>query len=217
MADTHPLPLTPQASLVRLGVFGGSFDPVHNGHLGLARLCLEHAQLDAVWFVPAACQPHKPSGPVASDADRIEMLRLATADEPRFRVSAVEIDRGGVSYTVDTLRTIAAERPDDELFFLMGADTLRDFHLWHAPDEVLRLATPVVVHRAGEPEPDWESFARFAGDECCSVARRLAIEATPSDVSSREIRALVARGGTSSDVPAAVRDFIIDRRLYLES
>ncbi|MEN0111436.1 MAG: nicotinate (nicotinamide) nucleotide adenylyltransferase, partial [Planctomycetota bacterium] len=127
---------------MRLGVFGGSFDPVHIGHVRLARACRDQASLDRVWFVPAATQPHKPGGPVASGEDRLAMLRLALADEPGLEASPIELDRGGVSYTVETLRAIAESQPAAELFFLMGADTLRDLPNWREPGEVLRLATP---------------------------------------------------------------------------
>ena len=98
---------------MRLGLFGGSFDPVHTGHLVLADSCAGQAALDEVWFVPAVRQPLKPSGPQASDADRLEMLRLALADRPRFEVSQLEIERGGMSYTVgvQVYRTSIAPRP----------------------------------------------------------------------------------------------------------
>src|SRR5688500_10152925 len=112
---------------MRIGVFGGSFDPVHLGHLRLADCCWREARLDRVEFVPAARQPHKPRGPVAPGADRVAMLELALEDRPEFGASAIEVQRGGVSYTIDTLRALSAAQPEAELFFLMGADSLADF------------------------------------------------------------------------------------------
>src|SRR5687767_1841149 len=115
---------------MRIGLFGGSFDPVHRGHLLLAECCWLQARLDQVEFVPTAQQPLKPRGPVAGEVDRAAMVRLAIANRPEFALSLIEIERGGVSYTVDTLRQLRNERPDAELFFLMGADSLADFPTW---------------------------------------------------------------------------------------
>src|SRR6185295_16446915 len=106
---------------MRLGIFGGSFDPVHNAHLALARACQQQARLDEVWFTPTAIQPLKRKGPRAPDSCRLEMLRLAIGDNAAWRVCTIEIDRGGFSYTVDTLRQIREELPDAALFFLIGA------------------------------------------------------------------------------------------------
>ncbi|MEQ8849115.1 nicotinate-nucleotide adenylyltransferase [Botrimarina sp.] len=187
---------------MRLGVFGGSFDPVHVGHLRLAGCCCDQAGLDAVWFVPAAVQPFKAEGPVASDPQRCEMLRLAIASEPRFGVSTIEIDRGGVSYSVDTLRELHAARPGDQLFFLMGADTLRDLPGWREPDEVLRLATPLVVQRPGEAPPD-------------SAVDHVLVTMPPIDISSSEVRRRLAAGEPVDGLlPPAVLEYIRQNGLY---
>jgi nicotinate-nucleotide adenylyltransferase len=186
---------------MRLGIFGGSFDPVHNGHLTLARCCREQAALDEVWLVPAAVQPHKPAGPIASEADRLAMLRLATADEPGLRVASLEIDRGGVSYTVETLRAVAEERPGAELYLLMGADTLADLSNWREPEEVRRLATPLVVHRPGEAMPEAEGIH--------------VVEMPGMEISSSEIRRRVAKGESIEGMTApAVVEFIERSALY---
>ncbi len=186
---------------MRLGIFGGSFDPVHCGHLTLARCCREQADLDEVWLVPAAVQPHKPEGPVASDADRLAMLRLATQGEPGQRVASLEVDRGGVSYTVETLRGIAEQQPEAELFLLMGADTLADLPHWREPEAVRRLATPLVVHRPGEAMPDAEGIQ--------------VVEMPGMDVSSSEIRRRVARGESIEGLtPEGVAEYIQRAGLY---
>src|SRR5262245_62009417 len=122
--------------LKRLGIFGGSFDPVHNGHLLLAECCREQCRLDEVWFLPAAAPPHKLGHVLAPAKARIEMLELAISGHEAFRVSPLEIERGGVSYTVETLRAIALQEPQAALFLLMGADSLRDLPTWREPEEI---------------------------------------------------------------------------------
>jgi nicotinate-nucleotide adenylyltransferase len=196
---------------MRIGILGGSFDPVHNGHLALARTCQSGAALDEIWFTPAAIQPLKQAGPHASDQERVEMLRLATADEPSWRVCTIEIDRGGVSYTVDTLQQIHTELPDDALHFIMGSDVLADVANWKDPAEIFRLATPLIVARAGEPPRDFSAVARVRDPK---NAPRV-IEMRSHDVSSSEIRRRI-RAGEAIDqlVPVAVADFIAEKQLY---
>jgi nicotinate-nucleotide adenylyltransferase len=187
---------------MRLGLFGGSFDPVHNGHLALAGCCAEQARLDEVWLIPSAVQPFKQQGPVASDADRCAMLRLAIEGRRGLALSTVEIDRGGVSYTVETLRQLRSEKPEAEFFFLMGADTLRELPGWREPEEVLRLATPLVVGRPGEPELD-------------TSVRHLRVTMPPMEVSSSELRRRLAAGAPISGlVPSAVEAYIAEHGLY---
>ncbi len=201
---------------MRIGIFGGSFDPVHLGHLLLANCCWRQASLDRVEFVPAAAQPLKPRGPVASEADRVAMLHLATADRPEFSVSTIEIDRGGVSYTVDTLRARQAEHPGAELFFLMGADSLADFPEWRDPVEICRLATPLVVRRAGSPEPNVESLRRFVTPARLAAIRDAQVEIPATSISSSQIRRHIAEGGQWQPLaPAPVADYIVQRGLYL--
>ena len=113
---------------MRLGLYGGSFDPVHYGHLLLAECCREQCRLDAVWFVPAAVPPHKQDATLSPANQRIEMLQLAIGGHESLAVYRGEIERGGVSYTVDTLEQLHREEPQRELFFLMGADSLADVH-----------------------------------------------------------------------------------------
>ena len=203
---------------MRLGLFGGSFDPVHKGHLALADACAEQAALDAVWFVPAARQPLKPQGPRASDDQRLEMLRLALADRPRFEASALEIERGGVSYTVDTLAEVRAQLPEAELFFLMGADSLAEFPTWIRPVEICELATPLVVRRAGSPEPDFDVLAPVVSAERLKVIRESQVEMPATPISSSRIRERIAANGAWQEmVPSAVAEYIAEQRLYQES
>jgi nicotinate-nucleotide adenylyltransferase len=196
---------------MRLGIFGGSFDPVHNGHLDLARACQQQAELDEVWFMPTAIQPLKREGPRASDAERLEMLRLAIDDEQTWRVCSLEMDRGGLSYTVDTLRQLREELPEAALFFLIGSDAIREVPRWKEPREIFRMATPLVVHRAGEPEPDLPPLRSLCTDE----TQPHVVEMQPVDVSSSEIRRRLAVKEPIDDfVPPAVAAYVMARGLY---
>jgi nicotinate-nucleotide adenylyltransferase len=196
---------------MRLGIFGGSFDPVHNGHLALARACQQQVGLDEVWFMPTAVQPLKAHGPHAGDSDRVEMLRLATADEPAWRVCTLEIERGGRSYTIDTLRQLHEELPEAELFFLIGADALRDAAQWKEPREIFRLATPLIVHRPGEAQPDLAAL----GTLCAPETQPQIVNMPLVDVSSTEIRRRVAARETiDSLTPVAVGEYIAQHKCY---
>jgi nicotinate-nucleotide adenylyltransferase len=206
---------------MRLGIFGGSFDPVHNGHLALARACQQQAALDEVWFIPAAIQPLKQRGPHASDSQRVEMLRLAidTAEgepelpSPRdsWRVCTIEIDRGGLSYSVETLRQVHTQLPQAELFFLLGSDVVRDVPQWREPAEIFRLATPLVVSRAGELEPNLARLAAL----CTITTQPRHIIMPPIEISSSEIRRRIAQGeGIEGLVPTAVAAYIAQHALY---
>jgi nicotinate-nucleotide adenylyltransferase len=200
---------------MRLGIFGGSFDPVHRGHLVLAQSCAEQADLDEVWFVPAAHQPLKPTGPRASNDDRLAMLRLAQDGRPRFEVSDLEIERGGVSYTVDTLARVRSQHPQAELFFLMGADSLADLPDWHRPEEICALATLLVVRRAGEAEPNFEALAQLVSAERLEQFRERQIEMPETPISSSQVRKLIAANGEWDElVPPTVADYIRQHSLY---
>ena len=187
---------------MRTGVFGGSFDPVHRGHLWVARQAAKALQLDQVLFIPARLQPLKSGGPHAASEHRVAMLRAAVADEDGFVVDERELSRPGPSFTVDTLRALKLERPQDPLFLLVGADAARELPRWHEVAEVQRLATIAVVPRPGGDIPLLPPSAV-----------PLAIE--PLDVSATSVRSAVA-GGQAIDhlVPKAVADYIASHRLY---
>ncbi len=118
---------------MRLGIFGGSFDPVHYGHLLLAEYCRTQCALDQVWFVPAATAPHKQQAQAASAPHRVKMLELAIGGHETLAVSSLEVDRGGLSFTAETLESLHDEVPDRSLFLLLGADSLFDLPNWRTP------------------------------------------------------------------------------------
>src|SRR5947208_1906075 len=126
---------------MRVGVFGGTFDPVHVGHLILAEQCRDRAKLDQVLFVPALVPPHKREQALTPFAQRVEMLTLAISGHAPFRVEELEKDRSGPSYTVDTLTQLGRQRPGDEWCFIIGSDSLHDLPIWHQPRRILELAT----------------------------------------------------------------------------
>lgn len=200
---------------MRLGIFGGSFDPVHFGHLLLAECCREQQRLDEVWFLPAAAPPHKLGAILAPAKARMEMLELATSGNDAFRVSSLEIDRGGVSYTVETLRTISALQPQAELFLLMGADSLRDLPTWREPAEILALAIPIVVRRAGSPAPNFVPLTNLVSSTRLAIIESSQVEMPLTELSSSELRQRAADGRSLRyRTPRGVEKYIETQRLY---
>jgi nicotinate-nucleotide adenylyltransferase len=189
---------------MRLGLFGGSFDPVHLGHLLVAQAALEELKLDRLVFIPAAQSPFKPDMRPTPGPLRLRMLRLALAGETRFDVDASEIQRGGVSYSVETARAYAALHPSAELFWLIGADHVPTLPQWRAATELAGLVEFVAIPRPGAApavSPPEYQLRQLAG--------------WPLDVSSSEIRARVAAGRPIHRlVPPAVADVITAERLY---
>lgn len=189
---------------MRLGVFGGSFDPVHHGHLIVAAAARDALALDEVRLVPAGEQPFKAGQHVAAAADRLRMLELAVAGAPGLVVDPRECRRPGPSYTVETLRELRAEFPAASLSLLVGADAARDFPQWRAADEIPLLAEVVVLTRPGT------RAAVPAG-----VGRVLEVPAV--DISATAVRERVRAGRSVRFlVPDAVARFIAERRLYID-
>lgn len=200
---------------MRLGLFGGTFDPVHLGHLLLAEYCREQCGLDAVWFVPAAEPPHKKRPDLTPAQQRIEMLQLAIGGHDAFSVCTREVERGGVSYTVDTLSGLAADDPARQLFFLLGGDSLADLLRWREPARICELALLVVVARPGSPSADYSSLAGLVSAERLAEIRAHQVEMPQIGISSREIRRRVAAGRSIRyQTPRAVEKYIETARLY---
>jgi len=202
---------------MRLGLFGGTFDPVHYGHLLLAECCREQCGLQEVWFLPAAQAPHKRSAPPAPAARRVEMLELAIAGNDSFRVCNLEIRRGGLSFTVDTLTQLTAERPEAEWFFLLGADSLDDLPNWRQPERICSLAVPVVVSRPGSPEPDLQRLAGMVDGARMERIRGFRVQMPQIDLRSSDIRRRVAADESIRyRTPKAVEVYIATHGLYRE-
>lgn len=200
---------------MRLGLFGGSFDPVHFGHLLLAEYCREQCGLEQVWFLPAAVPPHKQDRDLSPGEVRAEMLELAIAGHEHFAVNRFELDRGGVSYTVETLRHFQSQSPEWDLFLLMGADMLHDLPNWRQSGEVLRLAIPVVVCRPGEKEPDFGPLAPLVPPERLEEIRRHLVTMPEIGLSGTEIRRRVREGRSIRyQTPRAVGMYIQTHGLY---
>lgn len=199
----------------RLGLLGGSFDPVHYGHLLLAECCREQAGLHAVIFLPAAVPPHKQGRPMTPSTYRLEMLELAIAGHEHFRVSRYEADRQGITYTVDTLAYFRQEFPQAELFLLLGADMFNDLPHWHRAAEVCRLALPLVARRAGAAEIDFALLAPLVEPDRLDAIRRHQVEMPAIGISSTDLRRRLAAGRSIRyQTPRAVEEYIRSHGLY---
>ena len=208
----------PLSTTLRLGILGGSFDPVHYGHLLLAECCREQCRLDAVWFLPTAVPPHKQDQELTPAAQRIEMLELAIAGNPAFSVCRYETDRGGVNYTVDTLSHFREEDPRRELFFLMGADMLLDLPNWRNAPRVCELALPLVVRRPNAGVIDFGCLREIASPE--RIEQISSHQATMPEIgiSGTELRRRVCSGQSIRyRVPRAVEMYIETHGLYRQS
>ncbi len=198
----------------RVGVFGGSFDPLHLGHLLLAEQAREQFALDEVVFVPARLPPHKLDRQLAPDKLRLEMVELAVAGHRQFRASDVELRRAGPSFTIDTLAALAAERPNAAFFLPIGADSLAEFPTWRDPAGILARAELLVMPRPGSAPAALADPARALG--LPSAAGRVHALAAPLfDVSSTDLRRRRAAGRSLRYlVPPAVEEFLRHHRLY---
>jgi nicotinate-nucleotide adenylyltransferase len=199
--------------MLRLGVLGGTFDPIHLGHLIVAEEARVLMGLDRVIFVPTQVSPLKLQGTYATGDERLRMVELAVADNAHFCASRVDLDRPAPSYTVDTLRALQATYGATAQFhFIMGADSLHTFHSWHRPEEIIRLARLIVVSRVGFVL-DWETFER---DVPGLRAATDVLETLHLGISSTDIRARVRKGWPIHyQVPAAVEAYVREHALYL--
>lgn len=196
---------------LRLGVLGGTFDPIHVGHLRIAEVLGEELSLDLILLIPAGVPPHKSSQPIATAAQRLHMAELAAAGNPRFQASSIDVDTPGRSFTVDLLARIRSSFPNTELFFLMGADSLRDLPTWNRPDQIITLARIAVADRPGVDVDKEHVFQRLP-----SLRGRLHMLSAPGmDVSSTYLRSRVATGKSIRYLtPESVRLFILEQSLY---
>jgi nicotinate-nucleotide adenylyltransferase len=204
---------------MRIGLFGGTFDPVHVGHLIAAECCREQAALDRVIFMPAAISPHKIGRPITPAESRVDMLRLAAGGHDGFTVSTDELDRGGVSYTVDTLGRLRAAHPEDDLLLILGPDAIREFPTWREPARILELVDPLIVERealdglAGlSAEP--RLVALFGRDRLARILERRVVMPAIG-IRASELRSAVASGRSIRyRTPRSVERYIATHGLY---
>ncbi len=193
----------------RIGIFGGSFDPVHEAHIALARQALTELPLDELIWLPAG-QPWQKRRALAPAADREAMVRLATSGEPRFTLSRIELERNGPSFTIDTVRELRAQRPGMSWHLVIGQDQYAGFHTWHGWTELLGLVTLAVANRAAT-----RPGAPLVADPQVLRVPHEAVTLRMMDISSTDIRARLARGqGIDGLVPAPVARYIARHHLY---
>jgi nicotinate-nucleotide adenylyltransferase len=199
-----------------IGMLGGTFDPIHLGHLALARAARSNVGLDEIVFVPAARPPHKLGRPISPANDRLAMVELAVEGEPATSVSRIELDRSGPSYTVDTVAAMldeaARSERDIDITVILSAESFADLLDWHAADRLVELATIAVAPRPGHPLPDPTTLAdKLPG----LIGRLIVIHDTLPDISASAIRARVAAGRPIDHlVPPRVAAYIEEHHLY---
>lgn len=190
----------------RLGIFGGTFDPPHTGHFIVAAEAAEVLQLDTVLLIPSGAPAHRPQRPGASPEQRLRMVQAGVADDRRFEVRDLEVQREGPTYTIDTLRELRQREPDAELVLLLGIDQFRKFSTWREPDRVAELATLAVLSRDGETADTSGAYGP------------LSVPVTRIDISGTLVRRRVAeRKSIRFYVPDAVRNIIEVEKLYMGS
>jgi nicotinate-nucleotide adenylyltransferase len=192
------------------GIMGGTFDPVHNGHLAAARQLRELADLDEVWLMPNATPPHRTAAPVASADDRLRMVQLAVDSQPGLVPSALEVDRGGISYTIDTVRELVRAFPDRPFAILLGSDAALQIRRWHDADALLDEARFVIFNR-----PETTLAPQTLHELGFEPARTQIVHLDTPTIAAHQVRDRLARGAPIDDlVPAAVADYIRTHHLY---
>ncbi|WP_232725406.1 nicotinate-nucleotide adenylyltransferase [Bacillus sp. FJAT-44742] len=188
---------------IKVGILGGTFDPPHHAHLMIAQEALTECGLDEVWFIPVNVPPHKQRSSTTSNRQRKEMIQLAINDNPFFKLSTIELERGGPSFTIDTIKQLKKENPSHEYYFIIGGDMAEQLDTWHEINALKKLVTFTVAAR-----PPYKSSPPFQEGI-------LIMEAPQLDVSSTDIRLRVKMGKNIQYlVPDSVREYIKERGLY---
>lgn len=191
---------------MRVGLMGGTFDPIHLGHLIAAEQVREQMGLDQVWFLPAPIPPHKPNRSITDAIHRLNMVELAIENHPHFHVSRVEFEREGRSYTIDTMRALNERYPEHRFFFIVGADMVQDLPNWHQIEQLMKCVTFIGLDRPGYERPRLEG----------ALARRVTYVTMPLiDIAATEVRERIRAGQSIRYlVPDRVRYYIEEHRLY---
>ena len=212
---SNPMHDSPTRDAGRFGILGGTFDPIHNGHLAIARAARERLALEKVFFVPAFIPPHK-EGAVAAGGDRLAMVRLAVADEPGLCASEVELSRAGVSYSIDTVRALQKRLgPEARLFWIIGADTTPELPTWKGIRELARLCAFAPVTRPGWALDALETLRGVMDDASIDAMRSSLVRTKGVNVSSSEIRRRITAGEPIETlVPSTIAEYIRKHDLY---
>lgn len=201
---------------MNIGIFGGTFDPIHLGHLILAERCRTDANLDEVWFMPSYIPPHKQGNAITRFEQRIEMIELATTGQPLFRVENIEKELPPPSYTANTLTELRSRHPDHSFHLIVGADCLPDLPGWYQPQRILAQAGLVVVPRPGIAIWSREQLASALGLAPDAV-NMIPVDCPLMEIASRELRARTAAGKSIRYlVPRSVEEYIREKKLYLQ-
>ena len=197
----------------KIGLLGGTFNPVHNGHISMAYITLYEFLLGKIVFLPSGNPPHKKDEYIAPASHRLDMLRLATENEPRFSVSSAEIDRGGITYTVDTLEVLMRTNTEAEYYYIIGADTLFELKTWRHFERVMRLTRFICVLRPGQDDMAVRGYVEQLNDK---YGHRIYVaQERGPDISSSLIRQLVAaKKPCASLVPETVGCYLRQNRVY---
>ncbi len=203
-------------SQMKTALFGGTFDPIHKGHIGVARGAVEIIGADKLIFVPARRSALKGESPVASDADRLQMIRRAITGIDEFGVSDRELRRPAPSYTIETVRHFHRELgPDAELYWLLGADSVAELPRWYKIEELIDECFLTCMYRAGYKPPDFSGFVESLGPDRVRKLQDNAIQTPLIDVSGTQIRARLAKGRDVSDMLSPeVAAYIREKKLY---
>jgi nicotinate-nucleotide adenylyltransferase len=198
---------------MKIGILGGTFNPIHLGHLIIAQDAMERLGLDRVKFIPSATPPHKTPDRLVSATHRLRMIKLAIRGHDGFEVDDIEIKRGGRSYSVDTLTELKRRHPQAKFYFIIGSDSLQELHLWKDIARLAKLCTFATIARPGF-KSEHPLNAKLDRATIRQIQRHI-IHAHACDIASRDIRARVARGlSIRYLVPDAVRDYILRHELY---
>ncbi len=200
----------------RLGLFGGTFDPIHFGHLIAARSVAEQLPLDRVLLIPSAAPPHKPPAALTAAPHRLEMVRRAVAADPLFEVSDIELRRAGPSYTIDTVSELRLRLgPDARLFWIVGADSLPELAGWSRVRQLVETVEIIVAARPGWDAPDLSALRAAVGDAAVETLLQRCLQTPRIEISASEIRTRLAAGRPVRYLlPDAVADYAIQHRLY---
>lgn len=196
----------------KIGIIGGAFDPIHNGHINIAQSAYKEYSLDEVWFIPAGHSPNKDEKNMTPAEIRAEMTALAIEEFPHFKMSRMELDSTHTSYTYLTLTKLKEQYPNDKLYFIMGADSLDYFEKWAHPEIICEKASILVAVRDELQLPQIEEKIKALQQIFCAEIFPLACERT--DVSSTEIRESFSKNGGSANISDKVRQYIIQNKLY---